>query len=329
MRSASSYPSPPACKRVRGRCGSLLMIATLVIAGGGAASGDELVLAQRRDALLIAPQTLSERLADAELRLLDVRSDAEFQAAHIPGAQLVDMTAIKDQTRSDLQWSDTRFWSELVGGWGITSQSEVVVYGGPLPESARLWWLLKYLGCRNVKVLDGGWDAWVAADGSTSQQPGSFSKVYFDVQLQPDRLATHESLLTAVQTKGGWTVIDNRSIGEFNGQPFNTNLRTGHIPEARCVDWTRMVDPQGRIKPADQLAELLAGVSLDEGRELVTHCQSGGRAAVGALVLEMLAGRPARNYYGSWAQWSQDLDAPVVTGPGEPVVESAEVQPAR
>lgn len=315
--------------RTRGRCGSFAMLAALSMAAASWAVADEEGLAQRRAAVLITPQEIVERLTDPELRLLDVRSDTEFQASHIPGAQWVDMGGIKDHTRVDLDWSDTRFWSELVGGWGIASDYPVIVYGGPLPESARLWWLLRYLGCRNVKLLDGGWDAWTAAGGPTAQQPGSFSKVYFDVQLRPERIASHQSLLTAVQEKAAWTVIDNRSIGEFNGQPVNTNPRTGHIPEARCIDWTRMVDLQGRIKPTDQLLELFAGVGLDDGRELVTHCQSGGRAAVGALVLEMLTGRPARNYYGSWAQWSQDPDAPVVTGPGEPVVESAEVQPVR
>jgi len=329
MRSTTNCPPPNACHRSISRCGSFAIIAAFSIATAAVVLADEVAIAQRRDSMMLSPQTLAEQLNDPELRLLDVRSEAEFQTAHIPGAQLVDMVGIKDHTRSDLQWSDTGFWSELVGGWGITNESPVVVYGGPLPEAARLWWLLKYLGCRNVKLLDGGWDVWAAVDGPTSQRPGSFSKVYFDVQLQPERLASHESLLTAVQEKGAWTVIDNRSIGEFNGQPVNTNPRTGHIPEARCIDWTRMVDPQGRIKPADQLAELFSGVALDEGYELVTHCQSGGRAAVGALVLEILTGRPARNYYGSWAQWSEDPDAPVVSGPGKPAFESAEVEPAR
>ena len=108
-------------------------------------------------------------------------------------------------------------------------------------------------------------------------------------------------------------MIDARSSGEYCGDTKSAK-RGGAIPGAKHLDWIDTIDPKtGRFKPAPEMKKLFedAGIALDT--PTATYCQSGGRAAVMAFVVELMTGKPAKNYYRSWAEWGNDPDTPIVT----------------
>ena len=111
--------------------------------------------------ILVEPDQLQKKLNDNNLRVLDVRSQDEYTKGHIPGALQVDVDDWKNLATADNGLHDAKGWTEKVRPLGLKEGSHVVVYGGKLSDAARIWWLLKYLGARNVSILNGGWEWWM------------------------------------------------------------------------------------------------------------------------------------------------------------------------
>ena len=263
---------------------------------------------QPASAVLISAESLKAHLENSQCVLLDVRDAKAFEAGHLAKAVRVDSNGWKQATKESLDLED--FWKKELSALGISNSSQVIVYGAPLPEVARMWWLLKYVGCQHVMVLDGGVDAFEKGGGKLSQDTYQPPSGNFAPQFQADRVISATDLLTeSVQGKVCQTV-DNRTLAEFDGSE-KRGARGGHIPGAHHSDWQAYLQADGTFKSREDLAQLFqeAGVNLE--KPIATHCQSGGRSSVGALVIEHLTGKPARNYYRSWAEWSANSELPV------------------
>ena len=125
-----------------------------------------------------------------------------------------------------------------------------------------------------------------------------------------DRLATKEQVVGYVKDKDR-QIIDARSGKEFCGEDKRAK-RGGAIPAAKHLEWSDLLDKDGRFKSADELAKLFKEHEISVKEPAVTYCQSGGRAAVMAFALELMGAKDVRNYYRSWSEWGNDPDTPVV-----------------
>ncbi len=111
--------------------------------------------------ILITDSELASAMKEPNLRILDARSQHEYAKGHLAGAMRVDVNDWKTLATADRGLRDRKGWSEKVGRLGISRHSQVVVYGDRLSDTARIWWLLKYVGVENAAILDGGWRRWV------------------------------------------------------------------------------------------------------------------------------------------------------------------------
>src|SRR5262249_38822695 len=134
---------------------------------------------------------------------------------------------------------DEQAWGKEVGQLGIGPNSSVVVYDSPLPDTARVWWTLKYLGVENAAILDGGWERWVRENRPTDTSSPRIEAVAFQPNFQTDRLEEIDSLKTALRD-GKVTVVDARSEGEFTGKDVR-GKRGGHIPGATLLEWKELL----------------------------------------------------------------------------------------
>ena len=107
--------------------------------------------------MLIQPEELQKDLKRPGLRLLDTRSQPDYARGHIPGAVRVDVKSWQELGKKDGGFHDAAAWGRKVGELGLSHDSQAVVYGSALTDTARVWWTVKYLGLRNVAILDGGW----------------------------------------------------------------------------------------------------------------------------------------------------------------------------
>lgn len=214
--------------------------------------------------MLIEPGELQKKLKEPGLRILDTRPQAEYAKGHVPGAVQVDLKAWQDLGKKEGGFRDAKAWGEKVGQLGIGHDSQVVVYGSNLTDTARIWWTLKYLGLQNVTILNGGWNLWVKEKQATETVSPKIEAVKFEPKFQADRLEEIDSLKKSVQA-GKVTVVDARSTDEFTGKEVR-GKRGGHIPGAKHLEWKELLAEDGRFKSPEQLRELFRqrGITPDQ-----------------------------------------------------------------
>jgi thiosulfate/3-mercaptopyruvate sulfurtransferase len=261
--------------------------------------------------------TEAQEVAKAEpgrLVVLDAREQRKFTESRVPGARWVDATA---WSKAFGAGRDAAVWSKRIGELGIQADSTVVVYDETIKDAARVWWILRYWGVEDVRLLNGGWSAWKKAGHKIeSGTAPAVAASKFDAKPHADRLSTKDDLLAALKQES-LQVLDARSEGEFCGTAPLSNKRAGAIPGAKNLDWVALVDPQTqRFKPAAELRKLLDDAGIDVARPVATHCQGGGRSSVMAFALELMGGERVRNYYAGWSEWGNAADTPIE--PGKP-----------
>ncbi len=285
------------------------LVAILILTIG---SGDQPKIDRyARANFLLEPSELVKPDVAKKFRILDARPKSDYQTSHIPNAVWVDHDA---WSKTFAQGQDVKQWQQLLGRLGINTDTRVLIYDAQSTNrAARIWWILRYWGIRDVKLLNGGWKGWVAAHGPTTQDVPKIEATEVALTPHPERLATKDLLMKSLQKREGRPVqiIDARSESEYCGEA-DTAKRNGAIPGAIHKEWTEVIDKKNqRFKSPQELAELFeeAGIKLDQPS--VTYCQSGGRAAVMAFALELMGAESVRNYYRSWSEWGNAEETPI------------------
>ncbi len=197
----------------------------------------------------------------------------------------------------------------------------VVVYDASalgLFSAARVWWTLRAMGHEDVAVLDGGFKKWCAEGRPvTDEATAPRSPRHFTPRVN-SALIRDLADIRAQLAAGNGQIADARSPGRFEGREPEPRpgLRAGHIPGARNVPFASLLNPDGTMKSADQLAAIFQNAGIEVRRPVVTSCGSGVTAAVLSLALAQLGQVDGGLYDGSWTEWGQStLDTPVETGP--------------
>lgn len=254
--------------------------------------------------------------------LLDVRwqlggppGSEEFLRGHIPGASYVDLeTDLADAAGAGGRHPlpDVERFQAAMRRCGVRAGVPVVVYDAVAGTSAaRCWWLLRYHGHREVKVLDGGWQAWLddvgtVEEGLVEVAPGDFT-------ARPGAMPVLDADDAARVAKEG-SLVDARAPERFRGEAEPVDPVAGHIPGAVNVPTAANLEaPGGRFKDAASLTAVYELAGVRPGREVGVYCGSGVTAAHDVLALEAL-GLDAALYPGSWSEWVYTGDRPVATG---------------
>jgi thiosulfate/3-mercaptopyruvate sulfurtransferase len=272
-------------------------------------------------------QILAWRAAGRPLVLLDVRwalgdphGREHYLAGHLPGAVFAGLeTELAGPPSAaagrhplpelaDLQAAARR--------WGIGRDTAVVAYDdtGGL-AAARAWWLLRWAGLADVRLLDGGLGAWLRAGlplqtGEIRPEPG-------DLVLTGGALPVLDADGAAALARHG-VLLDARAGERYRGETEPIDPRAGHVPGAVSAPTTASLDADGRFLPPDVLRARFAALGADGARPVGVYCGSGVTAAHEIAALN-LAGLEAALYPGSWSQWSADPGRSVATGPAPDV----------
>jgi thiosulfate/3-mercaptopyruvate sulfurtransferase len=273
---------------------------------------------------LIDAATLRQELGDPALRILDgtvildfppdggppkvTSGRAGYDEGHIPGAAFADLITDLSDPSSGLPFTapPAERFATAIGALGVGDDSRVVVYDqGAMSWATRLWWLLRYFGFDEVRVLDGGLPAWTAAGGELSTAPASYPRGTFTARSRPELLATREDVLAAMED--GATCIVNALE-----EPM---YRAGRIPGSAHLAASSVLDREtGRMRPPEDLRRAVGEVVPDDGPPPIAYC-GGGIAATLDVFAFALAGREdARMYDGSMTDWASDPSLPVEKG---------------
>ena len=275
---------------------------------------------------LVSTDWLAQHLKDPDLRILDASwylpdagrdPKAEYDAAHIPGARFFDIDDISD-ARSDLPHMAPpieKFMSRL-RAMGVGDGHQVVVYDGAgLMSAARVWWLFRLMGQENVAVLDGGLPKWQAEGRETEDMPPVPRDRHMTVRFQ-NQLVRDVTQVAHASKLGDPQIVDARATARFRGDAPEprAGLRAGHIPGARNVPFTELLNDDKTMKTPDQTRAIFEAAGVDLSKPVITSCGSGITAAVLALALERMGHRKWSVYDGSWAEWGMFPTVPVATG---------------
>ncbi|ROQ70104.1 thiosulfate/3-mercaptopyruvate sulfurtransferase [Streptomyces sp. 840.1] len=270
--------------------------------------------------IISASECASESAGPRPPVLLDVRwqlggppGRPDYEAGHIPGAVFVDLEgelAAPPGGGGRHPLPDPAEFGAVMRRAGVGRDSSVIVYdGGQGWAAARAWWLLRWTGHRDVRVLDGGLAAWTGELSKEIPAPAEG-----DFVPEPGALPLLDADGAAALARSG-LLFDARAAERYRGEVEPIDRVAGHIPGAVSAPTTENVGADGRFLPAGELAARFAGLGAEgDASEVGVYCGSGVSGAHEVLALEV-AGFTAALYAGSWSQWSADESRPVATGP--------------
>jgi len=240
-----------------------------------------------------------------------------YLAGHIPGAVFTDL----DRDLAAPAGRGGRHPVPAVAHFeaamrraGVRDGRLVVVYDdADSTAAARAWWLLRYFGHRPVRVLDGGYRAWVAAGQPVEAGAPPLRPEPGDFTASPGHLELLDAAGAAALARTG-LLLDARAGERYRGETEHVDPVAGHIPGALSAPTAENVNGDGTFRSPADLARRFAALGAGAGTAIGTYCGSGITAAHEVLALT-LAGIPAALYVGSWSEWITDPVRPVATGP--------------
>jgi thiosulfate/3-mercaptopyruvate sulfurtransferase len=270
---------------------------------------------------LVTTEWLAEHLDDPQVVVAESDEDVLlYETGHIPGAVKIDWhNDLNDPVVRD--YVDSEGFAELMGSRGITRDHTVVFYGDNFNWwAAYALWVSTLFGHRDVRLLDGGRQKWIAEGRPLTTEPAKRDRVSYPVVERDDSLirAFKDDVLAHVRTSA--PLVDVRSPQEYSGEllhmpdyPQEGAIRGGHIPGARNVPWKKAANDDGTFRPVEELRELyLSQLGLGPADNVIAYCRIGERSSHTWFVLTHLLGfEKVRNYDGSWVEWGNAVRVPI------------------
>ncbi|MGG5258617.1 sulfurtransferase [Phycicoccus avicenniae] len=270
---------------------------------------------------LTTPDELAADLARGAVRVLDVQytllgpPGAQLYAAgHLPGAPFLDLdTALAGPPgragRHPLP--DPAVLEEALRACGVGEDDEVVVYDQRTSlAAARAWWVLRWAGHPQVRVLDGGLAAWERAGLPVTVEVPSPARG--DIVVRPGSVPVLDADGAVAMTRSG-VLLDVRAAERYRGEVEPIDRVAGHVPGSVNLPMTELLADDGTFLPPARLRERLAAAGVHRDTPVGTSCGSGVTAAQMALALHTVR-IDAIPYVGSWSEWVEDPARPVATG---------------
>ena len=258
---------------------------------------------------LVDTQWLAEHLEDPAVRIVEVDMMPDACAdAHIPGA--VFWNIFSDLMQPDMSMNFDL--QALLSRSGILPETTIIPYGSNSAAGGSVFWLLKYFGHDNVRLLNGGHQKWVAEGRPLSSELASVKPTQYPAPVASARTCQiSAAAVKEVLNQPDAVILDVRTSAEYNGevfmnQPPEGSERAGHIPGAVHLENVHVLNEDGTFKSAEVLETLFTQQGISRDKKIIPYCAVGGRSGFMWFVLTYLLGYPdVQNYDGSWNEWSR------------------------
>jgi thiosulfate/3-mercaptopyruvate sulfurtransferase len=269
---------------------------------------------------LVDADWVQAHLTDPTVRLIEVDVDTTaYEQGHIPGAvgfnwqrELQEQVMRAPVSKEQLE--------ALLSRAGVSNDTTIVLYGDNNNRfAAWAFWILKYYGHRDVRLLDGGRVKWLADKRELTTAVPSYPRTRYAAQAPRSDIRAFRDQILLSPGRNGFALVDVRSPAEYSGEllapanlPQEGAQRGGHIPGAANIPWSMAVREDGTFKPADELRSLYQSKGITSEKEVIAYCRIGERSSHTWFVLHYLLGYPhVRNYDGSWTEWGSLIGVPI------------------
>ena len=273
--------------------------------------------------VLVSTDWVADHKNDADVRLIEVNEDILlYETGHIEGAVKVDWQG-DFWTPVMREFISPDELSAFLGRLGLKEGDTLVLYG----DKSNWWasyayWFLSYSGVKNLKLMNGGRQKWVAEGRELVTTPTEVTPTTYPALKRDESLRAYRDEVRAHIEKvrsGEGAMVDVRSPDEFSGKvthmpayPQEGVLRGGHIPGAANIPWARATNEDGTFKSADELSALYGGEGVTPDKDVIAYCRIAERSSHSWFVLRELLGYPkVRNYDGSWTEWGNGVGLPI------------------
>lgn len=228
--------------------------------------------------------------------IVSARTANDYAQVHITGSVHVAYQDLNDDMAMLIPADQI---AKILGDKGISDTKTIVLYDdGTEKYSGRMYWVLKYLGAPDVKILDGGMPAWRAARKPVTRTATSVKSATFTPNVQSKYLATMADV-----SKTGTLVVDARSGAEYAGTA-DTKLRPGRIPGAINIEYTKVLDAEGKLLPNDQIQAVFTKNGVTKDKTVIVYCETSVRAGILFHVLTSALDYPnVKLYDGAYREW--------------------------
>jgi thiosulfate/3-mercaptopyruvate sulfurtransferase len=278
---------------------SILFAAALLAATGAQA-------AQPRDGLLVTSSWLASHAADKDLVILHVGNEAGYQAGHIPGARLVkDLLSVNTSESLTMEVPPAAVLKQKMEALGISDNSRIVVYNenGEFQRGTRVMLSLEAAGFGDRSMLlDGGLPEWkkdghAVATDATQVTPGHLSPL----KMQP--IVVDANFVQSHMKSPGYDLIDAREAMFYGGLVAKLD-GDGHIPGAKSLPYTSVMNSDGKFKSAEELRQMFTQAGYKSGDHVIAYCQVGGQSSA-VMFAGRTLGLDIQLYDGSFQDWSK------------------------
>lgn len=258
---------------------------------------------------------------DANIRIAEVDYDpvANYNLGHVPGSVLIDWKKdINDPVRRDILSQEAT--TELLQRVGVSDSTTLVLYGDYNNWFAAFaFWVLKYYGFKDVRLMNGGRKKWLDEEQPIAKEITTYARGNFKASKSNDSLRAYLQDVRGVLGKKGHALVDVRGPKEFSGEilappeyPNEHAQRGGHIPGAANIPWGQAVKEDGTFKSVEELKQLYEPKGITKDKKIITYCRIGERSSHTWFVLKYLLGySDVKNYDGSWTEWGNMVRNPV------------------
>jgi thiosulfate/3-mercaptopyruvate sulfurtransferase len=269
--------------------------------------------------VLVDTDWVDQHKNDPKVRVAEVDYDptANYALGHVPGSVLIDWKAdINDPVTRNIVTKQA--CESLLQRVGVNDDTTLVLYGDFNNWFAAFaFWVFKYYGYKDVRLMNGGRKKWLEEDKPVTKDIPSHAKGNFKAS-EPDS-SIRVFLKYVRDTLGSKILVDVRGPKEFTGEilappeyPTEHAQRGGHIPGAVNIPWGQAVNEDGTFKSADELQKLYQSKGVAADKEVISYCRIGERSSHTWFVLKYLLGYPnVKNYDGSWTEWGNMIDNPI------------------
>ncbi|HTH20722.1 MAG TPA: sulfurtransferase [Nitrososphaeraceae archaeon] len=269
--------------------------------------------------VLVDTDWVDQHKNDPKVRVAEVDYDptANYTLGHMPGSVLIDWKAdINDPVTRNIITKQA--CESLLQRVGVNDDTTLVLYGDFNNWFAAFaFWVFKYYGYKDVRLMNGGRKKWLEEDKPVTKDIPSHAKGNFKAS-EPDS-SIRVFLRYVRDTLGSKILVDVRGPKEFTGEilappeyPTEHAQRGGHIPGAVNIPWGQAVNEDGTFKSADELQKLYQSKGVAADKEVISYCRIGERSSHTWFVLKYLLGYPnVKNYDGSWTEWGNMIDNPI------------------